>query len=275
MSDSPSVIFTAYATGILALIGLCQIFILISQRTQLRLDWAETYRKRWGEIRIDWSKVIYFGHSSGDYYQIATAEVISEIDRMKTERKNTTREIWALEPTIRVFTELNDICLRIMQGHLRIGDTYPILGTEFLRQSAAMRNLLDYEYSSRQGNWGDKEHVDAQRSIRTWLVCHDGIRRRCLILIDMLWAEAVRLEDLPPDDIRSAANAKIHTGKERKKRLKEEVIRLNGYFSIIRALSLSYFLQHSEYKVNKYSRGIDAVRLKELEDKWVKRYLEE
>ncbi|WP_152967299.1 hypothetical protein [Enterobacter cloacae] len=146
MSDSPSVIFTAYATGILALIGLCQIFILISQRTQLRLDWAETYRKRWGEIRIDWSKVIYFGHSSGDYYQIATAEVISEIDRMKTERKNTTREIWALEPTIRVFTELNDICLRIMQGHLRIGDTYPILGTEFLRQSAAMRNLLDYEY---------------------------------------------------------------------------------------------------------------------------------
>ena len=138
-----------------------------------------------------------------------------------------------------------------------------------------MRGLLDYEYSSRQGNWGDKEHMDVQRSIRTWLVCHDGIRRRCLILIDMLWAEAVRLEDLPPDDIRSAANAKIHTGKERKKRLKDEVIRLNGYFSIIRALSLSYFLQHSEYKVNKYSRGIDAVRLKELEDKWVKRYLEE
>lgn len=274
MSDTSSVIFTAYATGVLALIGLCQIFILISQRTQLRLDWAETYRKRWGEIRIDWSKVVYFGHASGDYYQIATAEVISEIDRMKTGRKNTIREIWALEPTIRVFNELNDICLRIMQGHLRVGDTYPILGTEFLRQSAAMRSLLDYKYSSYQRNSDDKEHVDVQHSIRTWLVCHDGIRRRCLMLIDMLWAEAVRLEDLPPDDIRSAADAKLHTGKNRKKRLKDEVIRLNGYFSIIRALSLSYFLQHSEYRVNKYSRGIDTVRLKELEKTWVTRYLE-
>lgn len=49
MSDTSSVILTAYATGILALIGLCQVFILISQRTQLRLDWAETYRKRWGK----------------------------------------------------------------------------------------------------------------------------------------------------------------------------------------------------------------------------------
>lgn len=274
MSDSPSVIFTAYATGILALIGLCQIFILISQRTQLRLDWAETYRKRWGEIRIDWGKVIYFGHSSGDYYQIATAAVISEIDKMKSEGKNTTREIWALEPAIRVFTELNDICLRIMQGHLRIGDTYPILGTEFLRQSAAMRNLLDYEYSLRQGNCDDEEHIDVQRSIRTWLACHDGIRRRCLMLIDMLWAEAVRLEDLPPDDIRSAADAKRHTGKDRKKRLKDEVIRLNGIFSIFRALLLSYFLRHSEYKVNKYSRGIDTARLKVLDEKWIKRYLE-
>jgi len=158
MSDTSSVIFTAYATGILALIGLSQVLILISQRTQLRLDWAETYRKRWGDIRVDWSKVIYFGHASGDYYQIASAEVISDIYRMKAERQNTTREIWALEPAIRVFNELNDICLRIMQGHLRIGDIYPILGTEFLRQSAAMRNLLDYEYTSRHRNYEDRQH---------------------------------------------------------------------------------------------------------------------
>ncbi|UDQ81972.1 hypothetical protein LJN55_09125 [Erwinia rhapontici] len=275
MSDTSSVILTAYATGILALIGLCQVFILISQRTQLRLDWAETYRKRWGEIRIDWGKVIYFGHAPGDYYQIATAEVISEIGRMKNGNQNTTREIWALEPSIRVFNELNDICLRIMQGHLKIGDTYPILGTEFLRQSASMRNLLDYQYSSRQRNSDNQEHVNVQRSIRTWLACHDGIRRRCLILIDMLWAEAVRLEDLPPYDIRIAANAKIYTGKDRKKRLKDEVIRLNGYVSIMRAVSLSYFLQHSEFKKNKYTRGINKVRLKELEEVWTARYLEE
>jgi len=274
MSDTSSIIFTAYATGILALIGLCQIFILMSQRTQLRLDWAETYRKRWSEIRIDWSKVIYFGHSSGDFYQIATLEVIAEIDKMKAESRNNARDIWALEPAIRVFNELNDICLRIMQGHLRIGDAYPILGTEFLRQSAAMRSLLDYEYSFHQRNSNDKEHASVQRSIRLWLSCHDGIRRRCLILIDMLWAEAVRLEDLPPEDIKSAADAKKITGKDRKRRLKEEIIRLDGYSSLLRSFFLVYFLQHAEYKKKKFSRGIDPIRLKKLEELWLDRYLE-
>lgn len=50
------IVFTAAATGLLALIGLVQATVLIGQRRQQRLDWVEVYRKRWGKLQMTGQK---------------------------------------------------------------------------------------------------------------------------------------------------------------------------------------------------------------------------
>jgi hypothetical protein len=111
--------------------------------------------------------------------------------------------------------------------------------------------------------------------MQDWLIYHDGLRRRCLILIDILWAEAVRLEDLPPSDIRSAADAKIKTGKLNRRRLFNETIRLNGLKKLFLAMNLSRFLKRTEYKSFWNLKGLKKSRLDNMEKNWTKRLLRE
>lgn len=101
--------------------------------------------------------------------------------------------------------------------------------------------------------------------MQDWLVYHDGIRRRCLILIDLLWAEATRLEDLPPSDIRSAADSKCKNGKLNRNRVFREVIRLSRFGKILLAIKLYYFLYHAEYKTIYNWAGIRKRELARLE----------
>ncbi len=109
--------------------------------------------------------------------------------------------------------------------------------------------------------------------IQDWLIYHDGLRRRCLILIDLLWAEAARLNDLPPDDLESAANAKIKTGKLNRIRVFKETIKINGCNKLILALKLSRFLKNAEYRSLKNWTGINKKQLNDIEVKWVNRLL--
>lgn len=112
-----------------------------------------------------------------------------------------------------------------------------------------------------------------RNELQDWLIYHDGIRRRCLILIDLLWAEAARLEDLPPGDLKSAADAKEQSGHLNRRRLVEECRRLNVLKYGIRGISLSCFLRNAEYKKKGFMPGIDRRRLDELESEWTKRLL--
>ena len=109
--------------------------------------------------------------------------------------------------------------------------------------------------------------------MQDWLIYHDGIRRRSLILVDLLWAEAFRLEDLPPNEIESAAESKLKSGKENKSRVFYETYRLNGIMGLIRAFSLYLFLNHSEYKTMFKRKGISKDRLAKLNKSWTKRLL--
>lgn len=278
MDDHFSVSFTAIATGLLAVIGIAQAMILFGQRRQQRLDWAEIYRKRWNDNSQHLAKVVYFGREHGSFYQLADEETLKQCHALIIESDPQKRNLSALSSVRIVFGILSDICQRIMQGQLKINEAYPIFGTEFLRHGAALRALLDYSpVGGMYGRMGpttlERMHDQLRDELHTWLVCHDGIRRRSLIMIDLLWAEAARLEDLPPEDIRTAADAKVFTGKSRRKRLKDETIRLNGWRHLIKAERLAYFLRHSEYKKFKYSRGIDRKRLNALSEEWDKRYL--
>ncbi|WP_203008580.1 hypothetical protein [Pseudomonas paraversuta] len=269
---------TAIATGLLVLVGLAQVVILIGQRRQLRLDLAESYRRRWTECRKDWAGLVFIGRASGEFYQVGDRETVKMLERAVEQYDGRSRDAWVSDSVRSVTSMLSDISLRILQGQLHVSDVYPIFGTELLRHSRALRVLLDVEYMhSGYGLCDDPDHVckhDYLRGhVQEWLIYHDGIRRRCLILIDLLWAEASRLEDLPPPELKSAADAKKLSGKDSRSRLFSEFRRLNGVTAFRRGLQLRSFLRHAEYRQKLSKTGIDPKRLAMLEAKWLDRLL--
>lgn len=267
-------LLTAIATVLLVLVGLVQIFVLFSQRKQTRIALTEQYRQLWNSLKKHWGNVIFLGRENGEYYQVLDEISINELKAQTTKHRLDTPTIWALESIQKVCGTLGEISTRVLQGHLQIADIYPIFGTQFLRQNRPLRQLLEPEY---QNTYQTAETTEQHKLIRTeiqdWLVYHDGLRRRCLILIDLLWAEAARLEDLPPDDMQSATIAKQKTGRQNRNRVFEETIRLNGIINIFYAIKLSRYLRNAEYCSWTNWTGIKKARLENLNKEWTKRLL--
>lgn len=265
---------TAIATVLLVLVGLVQIFVLYSQKKQARIALTEQYRQLWHSLKKYWGNVIFIGRENGEYYQVLDDVSINNLKIEIEKHRLGTPTIWALDSIQKVCGVLGEISTRILQGHLNIADIYPIFGTQFLRQSRPLRQLLEPEYqNSYQTNETAEQHKYIRTEVQDWLVYHDGLRRRCLILIDLLWAEAARLEDLPPYDTQSAALAKDKTGSLNRKRIFDETIRLKGIINIYQAIRLSRFLRKAEYSSWKNWRGIKKAKLTSLDEEWTKRLL--
>lgn len=263
---------TALATGLLVVVGFTQIGILNSQRRHSQLELIEVYRRRWENNKKDWGTVIFIGLDEDDYYQVVSKDLVKNLASKRDKANNNEPTVWALDAVRSVFGNIGDICTRILQGQLDVKDVYSLFGTELLRQSRPLRILLDNSYPTDSFDV-NKSHQKVRNEVQDWLIYHDGIRRRCLILIDLLWAEAARLEDLPPSDLKSAAEAKIHTGKRNRIRLLNECKRLNRSRISFLAMKLSNFLRNSEYK-RIFSRiGIDKKRLVKLDKEWTDRLL--
>ncbi len=267
-------LLTAIATALLVLVGLVQIFVLFSQRKQTRIALTEQYRQLWNSLKKHWGNVVFVGRENGEYYQVLDEISINELKAETTKHRLDTPTIWALESIQKVCGTLGEISTRILQGHLQVADIYPIFGTQLLRQSRPLRQLLEPEYqNSYQTDETTEQHKLIRTEIQDWLVYHDGLRRRCLILIDLLWAEAARLEDLPPDDMQSAAIAKQKTGRQNRNRVFEETIRLHGIINIFYAIKLSRYLRKAEYCSWTNWTGIKKARLAKLNKEWTKRLL--
>lgn len=118
------------------------------------------------------------------------------------------------------------------------------------------------------------EHKSIRIEIQDWLLYHDGIRSRCLILLDLLWAEAARVEDLSPSDLISAADVKRNTGHINRNRLFDECKRINRQFIPFKAYHLSCYLRHSEYRKFWFLKGLDKDRLRTLSEIRTKKLLE-
>jgi hypothetical protein len=276
LNPNNSNFLTAIATVFLVVVGLVQIFVLFSQRKQTRIALTEQYRQLWDSLKKYWGNVIFIGREKREYYQVLDETSINTLQVETRKYRLDTPTIWALESIQKVCGVLGEISTRVLQGHLKVEDIYPIFGTQFLRQSRPLRQLLEPEY---QNSYDTEETTEQHKRIRTevqdWLVYHDGLRRRCLILIDLLWAEAARLEDLPPYDMQSGADSKKNTGYLNKKRVFNETIRLNGIINVFHAIKLSRFLINAEYCSWTNWRGIKKTRLQNLEKQWKNRLLRE
>ncbi|AGF53240.1 slr0666 [Synechocystis sp. PCC 6803] len=266
---------TAIATGLLVVVGIAQIGILTSQNRQTRLALVSEYWKRWHNSKDYWGRIIFVGRELDEYYQVLNQKELRELCDLLKEVRSDAPTIWALESIRVVSGILGDVSMRILQGQLDVSDAYPIFGTSLLRHSLPLRKLLDSSYQDRHFDPGISEsHKEVRRELQHWLIYHNGLRRRCLILLDLLWAEAVRLEDLPPQDIESAAEAKKQTGSRNRSRLFREALRLNGLFRFFFAWQLSRFLLHAEYKSIWNWNGISKKRLKNLDSTWTKHLLQ-
>jgi len=270
---------TALATILLVAVGAAQVIILSGQRQQQRLDWAETYRRRWTELQGDWGTIVFLGRRAKDYYQIAHHNKLKELRVALLSTDNDVASSWAHASVRNVCGMLSDLCSRVLQGHIKVEEIYPIFGTELLRQGAPLRTLLDgrSEHLRCYGSLGptdqEMKHDHLRSEITTWLVCHDGIRRRCLMMIDLLWAEAARLEDLPPYELIMAADAKSSSGHLNRARISDEVRRLGGWGSWRRSRLLAKFLRHAEWRQFPWTRGLSKKKMNKLGEEWTQRYV--
>lgn len=260
-------------TAMLVLIGTIQIGILRSQRKNNQLQLIEVYRKRWANYKNSWGTIIFIAKDDDEYYQVVNQEKIKKLVELRDKSNHESPSIWALDATREIFPMFSDICTKILQKQLDIRDVYPIFTTELLRNSRSLKVLLEQNLYDEDLIYMNEAHKNVRKEVQEWLIYHDGLRRRCLILIDLLWAEATRLEDLPPEDIISAADVKIKSGSLNKKRLFKECIRLNGYSSIVFAYKLSRFLNFSEYKKGFFHKGKTKKELELLDEDWTKRLL--
>ena len=266
-------------TSLLVLVGIAQVMMLISQKRQNQLALLQEYRSRWNEYRRYWAIVVFVGRGEDEYYQVASKSLQSELSKLVRKNLDTSPSVWALESISYICNTLSDVCLRILQGQLNIKDVYPLFGSELLRHSRPFRVLLDVYYDcetydtlrDETGRYRKlSRHEEVRRELQDWLIYHDGIRRRCLILIDLLWAEATRLEDLSPSDIEHAAYAKEESGKVSRVRLTKEIRKTSYLLPTYRAFKLTTHLKNSEFKTYKWQIvGIDREKIKKREAEWV------
>ena len=238
---------TALASLLLVLVGIAQIIILRSQKRQTSIILLSQYRKLWSKNQKHWGNVIFIGRMEGEYYQVLSQKELLKRVEILQEYSNSFPTIWARDSVREVFSLLGEITSRILQGHMKVSDTYPIFGTEFLRQSRPMRQLVEPNYKSYFSNPPEsKNHEGIRSEMQTWLSYHDGLRRRCLILIDLMWAEAVRMGDLPFDEAIQGALAKEKSGRNCRYRILKEVIRIGGIVKFSLGLKFYFFLKRAE-----------------------------
>ena len=269
---------TALATAFLVVVGVAQAGILVAQHRQHRLDLAEAYWRRWADCQRAWATVVFLGRDPGAYYQVADGPLVEELRVLVQQADSHAPSMWALRALSDTTGVLSDMALRVLNGRLSVGDAYAIFGTGFLRQSRPLRRLLDVPAvaptdDDLKPERTDDAHYFVQTELQDWLIYHDGVRRRCLVLIDLLWSEAARLEDLPPEDLRMAANAKRRSGHLNRRRLWQECLRLRGPIGAPSALRLTRFLRHAEYRRRFGRIGLSQSRLDQLSAQWARRLL--
>jgi hypothetical protein len=105
------------------------------------------------------------------------------------------------------------VCSYLLQGRLSARLAYDVLGEDIVRNSAAVRYA-----------------IDVSPEVTYYLHYHPGIRRRVLILLDVLWAEAAGRGDLNGEEAQTARATKrvYRSGVRNRCRLRREARRFGS-----------------------------------------------
>lgn len=240
--------WSAIAT-LASVVALSQFFFIRRQSHREQVLLLRDLSASWNNLRGAWDRAILLARGPDDHYVNASdadkAAVASGDDEVVRAHEVSAQD---------VIRFLASIAMLVLDGKLKPSTAYAALGTEVVRNSRPLRTLTEHHpppaawamtiYIEQEWMEHDRPRSDA---LRFWASYHVGTKRRLDIILDILWAQAVRLRDLPMYDVAMAAEVKelFDTGRRNRDRSSIEAWRLRRPYVAIR---LRRLLRAAEYR---------------------------
>ena len=179
-----------------ALIAINQTWLIYVQARQARVELCSNVVDLWQGSRDSWRIMIGAAMRGSFYSPMLTPEEDRKIRAVEvwTPGEFIQEQIWLSDHCRTALSALSLASDLVLSGRLIPSDLYVILGLDLARRSRPLRDVLFMENSV-------FTHVDTMHPQR-------GQRERILALVDLMWAEAARRDDLSPWVLERAARLK-------------------------------------------------------------------
>lgn len=191
-----------------ALIAINQTWLIYVQARQARVEQCNNVADLWQGSRDSWRIMIGAAMRGSFYSPMLTLEEDRKVRAVAegAQGEFAQDQIWLSDHCRTALGALSLASDLVLSGRLIPSDLYVILGLDLARRSRALRDVLFM-------NNPIFTHVDTMHPQR-------GQRERILALVDLMWAEAARRDDLSPWALERAAEIKRSgTGKIARKRM--------------------------------------------------------
>lgn len=230
-------------TALLVLFAAGQVYVIRQQRLLAELQVVHELREQWLAVRDEWLGMLVLG---GHFYLDIPVDASSRYPVLADERIAQYRELVHFNRSKRSWAEIEEaldedevallshgsplqfpeefhrlplgilatVCAYILRGRLTMGSAYEVFGADLTRNSSSVRYVTDVAPNSTY-----------------YLNYYPGVRRRVLVLLDLMWAEAATRGDLNHREATAAADTKDKwkTGLRNRRRLRAEARRLGRF----------------------------------------------
>jgi hypothetical protein len=269
----------SFAANLAIILSILSFIVsLISVRAVFRgnsiseIDILTSLQSGWGDLQEKWWRANLTVYGSDNYYTPGNQELRAEFDRLVEDLSSGTlsqHEAQAAAfPWISAIREIVDylgnVASYVLTGQLSPGHAYSIFGAPVIRRSRVIRAIIGDRSLSTGGASSDRRtyfsgykpayYSDEWRMglpsdwVAEWMHAgqYSGRTERVLCLLDVLWAQAARQQDMYRHDLVTAASVKREyvSGLRNRKRIKRVVRQLGG--SGLLALRLQWHLTRAE-----------------------------
>lgn len=230
---------TMLLTGLLVAFAAGQVVAIRQQRALAELQVVHELREQWQSVYKEWTGLLVLGghfyldipEDVADAYPLLLREDVDTYRKLvhfnrrsdswdEIESKLPKEEFDIISQRTLAFPEefhrsplglLATVGSYVLRGRVSPGTAYEVFGSDLTRNSSSVRYVTDLAPNSTY-----------------YLGYYPGVRRRVLILLDLMWAEAAKRGDLKPLEHDKAAETKTKhkTGVRNRRRLRTEQRRL-------------------------------------------------
>lgn len=196
---------------IAAAIALSQAWLLYAQARQARVTLCTSVADLWQKNIDSWRVMIAvaMGGTNNFYAPMLAPSEEEKVTELKKRLDGpiqpgfSQEQLWLSDHCRRALGTIALVAELVLSGRVSPADAYAILGLDLARRSRPLRDVLFMKSEI----WLNIDTMGTQR----------GARARILALVDLMWVEAARRDDLPPWTLERAAEIK-RSGSGRKAR---------------------------------------------------------